>query len=134
KEKKNISIGTNINYKSFKEFSSFCAAVKSASPKTIGLGSVTNNAERERGVSLSAPYLQNVAVLITEGKVPTIKNKTPNETSKGFANLKAIVVEKSSHSQYIGQLKGQLIPDLKIETAESQNRVLDKIANEKTYF
>ena len=132
KSKKNISL--IVTYKPYTEFSSFYNSVKDGNSKVIGLGSVTTNAEREKDVVISAPYLQNVAVLITDGKVPTIRMKTAAEVSKTLGGLNGIVVNKSSHTAYMNEIKKLYVPALKIETTETQNKVLEKIASNTSYF
>ncbi|PBQ32162.1 hypothetical protein CNR22_10380 [Sphingobacteriaceae bacterium] len=123
-----------VIYKPFKEFSTFYNSVKDGGPKVIGLGSVTNSKDREKEVVISAPYLQNVAVLITAGKVATVKTKTTDEISKTLGALNAIVVNKSSHTLYLNEIKKNYLPALKIETTESQNMVLERILADNNNF
>jgi ABC-type amino acid transport substrate-binding protein len=132
KQKKNINV--SVSYKPFKEFSTFYNSVKTGNSKVVGLGSVTLNAEREREILLSAPYLQNLAVLITAGKVPTIRTKTNPEVDSILGKLKAVVVNKSSHVQYINDIKKQFIPSLNISFVETQNRVLESIISDNSVF
>ncbi|WP_317899175.1 substrate-binding periplasmic protein [Aurantibacillus circumpalustris] len=132
KAKKGITLV--LNYKPYNEFSAFYNSVKNGSSKIIGLGSVTTNADREKEVSISAPYLQNVAVLITAGKVHTVKEKNQTEVTKVFSGLNAMVVNNSSHMVYMNSIKRTFIPNLKIESTESQNKVLEKISNDHTFF
>jgi len=79
KQKKNINV--KVNYTAYSEFGNFYNSVKNGNSKVIGLGSVTQNAEREKEVVFSPPYLENLAVLITDGSVPTIKSKDANGVS-----------------------------------------------------
>lgn len=123
-----------VIYKPFKEFSTFYNSVKDGGPKVIGLGSVTSSKDREKEVAVSAPYLQNVAVLITAGKVATVKTKTAGEVFKTLGGLNAIVVNKSSHTLYLNDIKKNYLPALKIETTESQNMVLERILGDNNYF
>jgi len=123
-----------VTYKPYKEFSTFYNSVKDANSKVIGLGSVTTNMERGKEVSISAPYLENVAVLITTGKVPTVKVKSAEEISKSFNGLNAMVVNKSSHATYMNSIKKSYLPALQIETTETQTKVLEKIASDNSYF
>lgn len=132
KQKKNISVA--VTYKSFKDFGSFYASVNDGSAKTIGLGSVTDNAEREKEVLFSPPYLRNVAVLITDGSVPTLRTKNSDEASRVLGNLNAVVVGKSSHVIYLNELKKTAVPNLKITETGTQMAVLDKIAANKNTF
>lgn len=132
KTKKNIS--PTITYKSFKEFDSFYAAVKNGSSKVMGMGSVTNNSSREKEIAFSAPYLRNVALLITGGSVPTIKNKNREDIAKSLGSLSAITVNASSHSVYLNEIKKQFLPQLKITFETSPVKVLESIsANNKLF-
>ncbi|MCC6369801.1 MAG: transporter substrate-binding domain-containing protein [Bacteroidia bacterium] len=132
KEKKNIVM--NLNPKPFKEFSTFYNAVKGAGSKVIGIGSVTYNTEREKDIQFSAPYMQNLAVLITDGRVATVKTKSRDEVSKAFNGMTAMVVNNSSHLVYINDLKKSFAPDLKINTTETQSSVLSSIAADRKVF
>lgn len=132
KQKKNISIA--VKYNSYKEFGNFYNSVKIGNSKVLGLGSVTTNSDREKEVLFSAAYLQNLAVLITDGTVPTVKTKNAVEVSKTLSALSAIVVSKSSHVAYMNDLKKSFIPNLKISFTEKQSDVLESIANDKKIF
>jgi ABC-type amino acid transport substrate-binding protein len=125
---------TRITYKPYKEFSAFYNSVKEGGDKVIGLGSVTINSEREKEVAVTAPYLQNVAVLITAGKVPVIKERSATEVSRVLGNMKSIVVNKSTHAAYVNEIKKSFLPGLKVETTELQKNVLDKIVTDNSYF
>ena len=132
KTKKNT--GLVVNYKAYTEFSGFYNSVKEGNSKVIGLGSVTTNADREMEVAFSAPYLQNVAVLITAGKIPTVRAKNTAEVTKVFGSLSAMTVNKSSHVGYMESIKKSFLPSLKIESTESQNKILEKIVADNNYF
>lgn len=132
KQKKNIQ--TAINYKPYKEFSSFYASVKGGSPYVIGLGSVTISKTREKDVLFSPPYLQNLAVLITDGRVQTVREKTSLEVSKTLAGLSAVVVNNSSHINYLNDIKKLFVPALKIDYTETQSSVLENIATNMKIF
>ncbi len=132
KEKKKISVV--VTYNPFKEFSGFYASVKNGTSKTVGLGSVTNRRDRETEITFSPPYLKNVAVLITDGSVTSVKSKSASEIKNGFANYSAIAVNKSSHLDYITELQSAYLPELKITITESQNKVLETISTTKNTF
>jgi ABC-type amino acid transport substrate-binding protein len=132
KQKKNLNVV--VSYKRYTEFSAFYSGVKNGSAKVIGLGSVTMNAEREKEVAFSAPYLQNVAVLITAGKIPTIRNKTKSEVEQVLGKLKGLAVAQSSHVNYMNQLKKEFLPSLVISNVETQNNLLENILSDNTNF
>lgn len=128
--------GTSVMvlFKPFSEFSTFYNSVKNGGPNVIGLGSVTMNPEREKDVTLSPAYLRNVAVLITDGKVPTIKARAAAEVSNTLGSLSAITVNGSSHASYLEGIKRTELPELKIEISESQTKVLEKIVSNSSFF
>lgn len=132
KQKKNITV--QVKYKAFTEFGSFYTSVKNGGASTVGLGSVTDNVEREKEVLFSPAYLQNVPVLVTDGTIPTLKTKEATDVARVFGNLSALVVSKSSHVNYMNAIKNSYIPNLKISFTEKQNNVLESIVSNKTVF
>jgi putative glutamine transport system substrate-binding protein len=138
KQKKNINV--KVNYTAYSEFGNFYNSVKNGSSKVIGLGSVTQNAEREKEVVFSPPYLENLAVLITDGSVPTIKSKDANGVSKILNGMTGIVVNKSNHVVYMNNIKKLYnqtpheVADLLINTTEKQSTVIETISKDKKVF
>ncbi len=128
------NINTTVKYKEYKEFSEFYNSIKKAKPNTIGLGSVTITDEREKEVIFSPPYLRNIAVLITNGNVPSIKTPTPEEVGKVLGPLNALAVNESSHMKYLNAVKTAYLPAMEIKGTETQTAVLDAIARDgKSY-
>jgi putative glutamine transport system substrate-binding protein len=132
KQKKNVSL--IVTYKPYSEFGAFYNSVKAGSTKVVGLGSVTSSGEREKEVAFSPPYLQNMAVLITAGRVPTLREKTPQEVAKVFGTLNAVAVNQSSHMTYLNDLKKNYLPSLKLSIVESQHKVLESILSDNNKF
>jgi putative glutamine transport system substrate-binding protein len=130
KQRKNITLV--VNYTPYKEFSAFYASVKDGRSTVVGLGSVTRNAFREQEVAFSPPYLQNDAVLISSGRIPTVREKSNDEVARVFSTVHGIAVKGSSHVGYLNQIKSQFLPQLNISTAESQNQVLETILSDNT--
>jgi len=138
KQKKNIDIYPK--YKAFKEFSAFYNSILDANVNTVGLGSVTDTQDRRRGIVFSPPYLQNTAVLVTDGSVPTIKSKDPAEVATVLKGMKPLVVNKSNHVTYMNDVlkvynqTALEVPDLIISITEKQTDVLQKIIADKSVF
>jgi ABC-type amino acid transport substrate-binding protein len=135
KQKKNISVG--VSYVPFEEFSSFYGSVKSGGSSVVGLGSVTDNAERENEVAFSPAYLQNVSVLVTDGSVTTIKNNDAVSVARSLNGMRAVVVNKSSHLKHLKKMyEASRLNDaeVKIVFTEKQTNVLDSIAANKRVF
>jgi ABC-type amino acid transport substrate-binding protein len=132
KNKKNITV--IVTYKAYSEFSNFYKSVKEGGAKTIGLGSVTNSSEREKEIIFSPPYLRNVAVLISSGSVPTVKNKNAIEVSKVFSGMNAFAVGGSSHISYLNAIKKNYLPTLNISTTSDQKKLLEGIISDQKTF
>ena len=128
-------IVTVVNYKSFKEFSEFYNSIKKGDARSIGLGSVTITEDRAKEVAFSPAYLRNIAVLITSGNVPSIKNPpTIEEAGKVFGPRDALAVNESSHVKYMNALKSMYLLNMQIKGTETQTSILDKIAKDgKSY-
>ncbi|MBL7931319.1 MAG: transporter substrate-binding domain-containing protein [Bacteroidia bacterium] len=123
-----------VNYNAIAEFSAFYNSVKNGNSKTIGLGSVTSNSDREKELLISPPYMQNVAVLVSAGSVPTIKSKTNPEVENVLGKLSAVVVKGSSHEKYLKDIKEKFVPGLKITQVETQSRILESIISNAGQF
>jgi len=130
KQRKNIT--AVVSYVPFKEFSAFYTSVKEGRSTVVGLGSVTRNSAREQEIVFSPPYLQNVAVLISSGRIATVREKTPEEVSRILAGVHGIAVKGSSHVVYLNQIKSQFLPQLTITTADTQNQILETILSDNT--
>ena len=128
KTRKNTNVV--VVYKSSADFSAFYSSVKSGRSNVIGAGSVTRNAEREKEVSFSPTYLNNVAVLITSGRLQTARDKTDAEIKKIFATAKGVAVKGSSHYNYLMTLKNNHLPAMAISTVDNQKQVLSTIVSD----
>jgi ABC-type amino acid transport substrate-binding protein len=132
KKKKNKTL--IVTYKPFTEFSTFYNSVKEGGRNVVGLGSVTHTSAREKDVVFTAPYLRNVAVMITAGTVPTMKSREPAIAGPVFKKLNAAVVKESSHVAYAEEIKKKLAPGMKITFHETQDKVLENIISDPAVF
>lgn len=132
KQKKNITV--KLQYWVFTDFSAFYSAVKNGRPSVVGLGSVTWQSQREKEVSFAPTHLMNQAVLITQVKQGSIKEENKEEINKTLGNLKAVTLMKSSHENYLMEIKANYLPDLKLVYTPKASAVLDSISSDKGYF
>lgn len=130
--KKNIN--PVVIYKQYREFSEFYNSVKDGKPSVVGLGSVTRIGNREQEVVFSPPYLKNVSVLITAGKVGTARERSNDEANRVFTGMHAVAVNRSSHVMYMNTIKAQFLPALDIRTVETQKQVLESILSDNSNF
>lgn len=132
KQKKGLNL--IVDYRPYKEFSSFYNSIKAGGSKQVGLGSVTASNERETELQFSSPYMQNFPVLVSAGTVPTIKQAANPEVANTLSKLSAVVVKGSSHENYLKDLKTKFVPGLKITQVETQTQVLESIAGNAASF
>lgn len=130
KVKKNISVV--LSFKAYSDFSAFYAAVKEGKDNVIGAGSVTISDDREKDVAFSPNYMHNVAVLISSGTMPTVREKTKEQIAKIFGNAKGVAVKGSSHLKYMNAIKANYLPLLDIRTVDNQSAVLQSILADNT--
>lgn len=128
KQRKNIS--TVVSYKAYKDFSEFYTSVKAGRNTVVGAGSVTRNSEREKDISFSPPYLQNVAVLISSGRLATAREKSNDEVQRCFKGISGLAVNGSSHVMYLNNIRSQFLPEMKVRTVDNQNQVLQGIISD----
>ncbi len=100
KEEKEIEL--TLNFTAFNEFNSFYSEMRGAPVNTIGLGSVTITDARAKEVKLSAPYLKNVSVLITDGSVPTARNE--EDFKNDVLSLTPVTIKGSIHQTHLDEL------------------------------
>ncbi len=129
---KNDGVNLIPIYKSFDEFDKLYEAVKKGKSNVIGLGSVTINTERIKDISFSPPYLKNVSILISDGRIPTMKSKS--EVSTAFTNPCAITLKNSTYEKYLLDIKKHFISQLNITYTNSEFNIIDSVANNKNVF
>jgi len=128
------SINTLARYSKFTDFSKFYATTKSASKNTIGLGSVTIDAERSKEIDFTQAYLKNVSFCVTNGHALEIKTKTADEIMKVLGSMTALTLANTTLNKYVNDIKKTYIKDLKITNQASETKILDEIANNALYF
>ena len=132
KSKKQIPV--LVKYVKFTDFDLFYSKTKSSKKNTIGLGSVTTNADRAKEVDFTPAYLKNVSYCITNGNAPDIKSKTPDEIVKVLGSMTALTLTNSTLNKYLTDIKKAYIPDLKIVAQPSEVKILDEITKNVLYF
>lgn len=117
-----------VKYVVFSDFDKFYSLTKTSSKNTIGLGSVTMNAERAKDIDFTSAYLKNVSFCVTNGHVPEIKTKTADEIVKVLGSMTALTITNSTLNKYVNDIKKSYIPDLKITAQSSEIKILDEIS------
>lgn len=129
---KNKNIKLTIDYKPFSEFDEMLKAVQSGENNLVGAGSITITKERKDRLKFSAPYLKNNSVLITSGKVKTIRNE--EDFNEVFNGLKGVAVEGSLHEDYIKSLTKEYGVELQVTYLENTAAVLSYLKDGQADF
>lgn len=116
-----------VNYQPYDSFSAFLNAVRDGENGVIGAGNVTINEERDEFLEFSPPYLNNMAVLVTNEDVPTLTSLS--EMNSEFRGMKAAVFEGTTHEGTLQNIKENYMPSLKINTVKSDQEALQAAAN-----
>lgn len=123
-----------VKFVKFNDFDQFFAKTKTAAKNTIGLGSVTINAERLKEIDYTSAYLKNVSFCITNGNAPEIKTKTPDEVVRVLGSMTALTLTNSTLNKYVNELKKSYLKDLKITALPSEIKIMDEISKNVLYF
>ena len=123
-----------VKFVKFTDWSLFFSKTRSAPKNTMGLGSVTINAERLKEIDFTSGYLKNVSFCITNGHAPEIKTKTPDEIVRVLGHMTALTLTNSTLNKYVNELKKSYIQDLKINSEPDEIKILDEISKNALYF
>lgn len=129
KEKKNTDI--KLNFKGYESFDEFFRSVAAGSPDDIGMGTVTINDERKEKVLFSAPYLNNISLLITDGRIKTLE--TMEDVAVNFKGLNGITIKGSTHEIYMEELK-KFLPGSTMQYVSHPSEIPVKIAADPKLF
>ena len=95
-------IKLKLKFIPYNEFNVFYGEIQASPVNTIGLGSVTITDLRSKEVKFSAPYLKNVAVLVTDGSVPTARNE--EDLKNEVLSLAPVTIKGSIHQSYLDEM------------------------------
>ncbi len=123
-----------VKFVKFTDWNQFFTRTKSSPKNTIGLGSVTINAERMKEIDFTSGYLKNVSFCITNGNAPEIKTKTPDEIVRVLGHMTALTLTNSTLNKHVNELKKAYIQDLKITAQPDEIKILDEISKNILYF
>ncbi len=115
-----------------KDFKIFMSDIKNGVGGVFGLSNVSIKEERKKDYQFSPPYMNNVSVLVTNSKTPTLTNLS--DISTRFAGKKAYSVSASTYYQRLDEIKGMYYPSMEIVSLPSVNEVMNKISESNDAF
>lgn len=113
-------------------FQKFYSDVQNGGKGVVGLGTVTILERRKSEVKFSPAWINNIAVLVTHSSAADLE-KLEN-ISRTYSDKKALVARGTTLEGYIKELKEKYYPSLEIEYVESQMEVVQKVADDPSYF
>ena len=109
-----------------KDFKIFMSDIKNGKGGVFGLSNVSIKEERKKDYSFSPPYMNNVSVLVSSSKVPTVTNM--DDLPARFNAMKAYSVAGSTYYQRLMEIKEKYHPDMEIVSLSSVDEVMNTIS------
>jgi putative glutamine transport system substrate-binding protein len=125
-------VTVNVDYVKETSFSKFYDTVKNSSDGVFGLGSTTILDRRRSEVQFSPPFINNIAILVTHESAPNLESL--DEISEVYSGKTAAVAEGTTLEGYMEELKANHFPSLTIERFPTQIAVIEKVAEDPSYF
>ncbi|MEP5610984.1 MAG: transporter substrate-binding domain-containing protein [Cyclobacteriaceae bacterium] len=130
KNKEGIEVSTQFVLKD--DFSEFLGDVKTARGAVFGLSNISISEERKKSYTFSPPYLDNVSLLLSNGKVNTLSEL--GKIADEFAGMVAYSLPSSSYLRRLNEIKSKYYPNLKIVTVPTEAEVLEKLRTDENAF
>lgn len=131
----NDNKGVKINTKFIGDGSSFSKmynTAKSGKGGVFGLGNITITEARKKEIKFSPTFIRNIAILITQNSVPTLKGMS--EISDKFNGLKAYTAKGTLNEKRILEIKAKYYSDVEIKYASSSPETLSKVISDPKSF
>lgn len=125
-------IELEVSYIGERSFSKFYTMVKDGSQGVFGLGTTTILDRRKSEVIFSPPFINNIAVMITHSSVKNLSSL--NQMSTEFGNLKGLAGKGTTLEGYLIDATQKYYPNAKLEYLPSQIEVVNKVAQDPSYF
>jgi putative glutamine transport system substrate-binding protein len=106
--------------------------MKESATNTVGAGTVSISEKRSMEVLFSPPYLNNISVLISDGKIKNSKDR--EELCKTFYELRPVTINGSIHEQHIIKLMKEAETYFELTYVDSPQEVTSKILSNSKYY
>jgi ABC-type amino acid transport substrate-binding protein len=120
------SVRLDIEWEAEEDWSRFYRRVRGARDGVLGLGNVTITEARREELDFSPPYLNNVAVLFTHEDVAELGSM--DEATEALAGFTAYPYRGTLHEERVNQLREQRIPGLRVIPQDSNDAILEAVA------
>ena len=125
-------VKVELKWSETNDFKEVISNVRDGSGGTFGASSISITEARKEYLSFTQPYLADVAVLVSNSKVPIAYSKEElNEVIKGGT---AVSIENTTLNESLFKLKDSLNLDFDIEYVSNSGQVIDRIESLKKGF
>jgi ABC-type amino acid transport substrate-binding protein len=125
-------IQTNLKPRKYIYFDRFLLELYTAQENTIGAGSIAIEEERREKLDFTSPYLQNISVLISSGKAPTLLDM--NKAKEIFGDMRPVTVKGSIHEEHLRKLGQRSANNDLIIYVENQDEIFKLIEENEDYY
>ena len=132
KQKEGITISVNFVQVPNKDFMIFMSEVKNGTGGVFGLSNVSIKEERKKDYQFSPSYMNNVSVLVTNAKTPTLMSLDDMKTR--FAGKKAYSVSSSTYYERLDEIRRNYFSGMEIVSLPSVNEVMAKVRESNDAF
>jgi ABC-type amino acid transport substrate-binding protein len=116
------AISLQLEFEQEENWTTFYQRVRSADGGVFGLGNVTITEARREELAFSPPYVNNVAVLISQAGDAELT--APEQMAKVFADQRALAFADTLHEQRLRALQELHWPDLPLDFSRSNDEIL----------
>lgn len=115
-----------------RDFSKFLEHIRQAPSGVIGVGNVTITPERKRAMRFTPAYMSNLTLLLTHREVESLH--ALRNLEQKFNGFKAVIIEGSTHADYIQQIREKHYPSLRVQYVASGAEVINVLKQEPKAF
>lgn len=113
-------------------FISFLENIKTSSGGVFGLGNISITPERQKNYSFSPPIINNVAILMSNKELPTLRSF--QQLPSTFSGLTAYAVANSTNAKRLYDLRDAYYPSMRIVEVPSSPEALKRINSDPNSF
>lgn len=121
------AITVNLNFELVEDWREFYQRIVEAEGGVFGLGNVTITEARKEQLQFSPPYMNNLAVLITQEGVTPLENL--QQTNDDFQKLTPLAFEGTLHEDRVRALHRQWGLEQHVETAHTNPEIIAQVSD-----
>jgi hypothetical protein len=125
-------VDVEVKFVPEESFSRFYQTVQYSDSGTIGMANVTITEERKQELDFSPPYMQNIAVLITNDSVDELDSF--HRIQEQFSGMNALAFEGTLHEQRLDEIRTDFFPETDLLMANSNDEIINRVSSDPSLF